>query len=572
MEWCRDIGENKPATTEITVITEESDLKALLGELNAFYQPEQEKCPWEKINPTTENTTFGYRQGLYFYNKGGQLLHRMTFTEKNGTASFNVYKGEQQLIKQYANSRPIGVLNGILQGIYDKWAQKYPMFYLATENIRSVLLLDNNTRESVVLASADDIAAFNDSLKQLKLQAPTAMPQGISICDGPCQEVRVSLYDGSLCVYHLYQGGIAAAAGSMDVDLMEKAYYQGGGSTYDQFLSSCHQLVEKKEHHISWLTMLEQKKVTVLEISRSAGASGGGTDTWNIETDSGEATVIIALLKRLEVPNGESKEFLPAQGEDRKYKLTFTMKNAEISVYIGEDRVAVGAKGYTGASYRPDREGMPRLLNRLEVFSRPINPPTGQESGEKYNPPLAKPVIYLYPEQEKQVNVQLNFSGKLTYTYPSYPQGGWNVVAQPDGTLTNLDDGSTHYYLFWEGVSNTDWKVEEGSVVAGKDTEAFLKATLFQMGLTPKEYNDFLVYWVPKMQENPYNVISFSEEQYQETARLTVTPKPDSLCRVFMLYRPLESPSGYENLPAQQFQTFKCSGFTVVEWGGKELA
>lgn len=82
MEWCRDIGENKPATTEITVITEESDLKALLGELNAFYQPEQEKCPWEKINPTTENTTFGYRQGLYFYNKGGQFLYRMTFTEK----------------------------------------------------------------------------------------------------------------------------------------------------------------------------------------------------------------------------------------------------------------------------------------------------------------------------------------------------------------------------------------------------------------------------------------------------------------------------------------------------------
>ena len=104
-------------------------------------------------------------------------------------------------------------------------------------------------------------------------------------------------------------------------------------------------------------------------------------------------------------------------------------------------------------------------------------------------------------------------------------------------------------------------------MVAGKDTEAFLKATLFQMGRTPKEYNDFLVYWVPKMQENPYNVISFSEEQYQETARLTVTPKPDSLCRVFMLYRPLESLSGYENLPAQQFQPFKRSGFTVVEWG-----
>ncbi len=80
------------------------------------------------------------------------------------------------------------------------------------------------------------------------------------------------------------------------------------------------------------------------------------------------------------------------------------------------------------------------------------------------------------------------------------------------------------------------------------------------------------MYWVPQMQDNPYNLISFSQKQYEETAKLTITPTPDSLCRVFMLYLPLESPEGYQSLPKQQFETFQRTGFTVLEWGGKALA
>ena len=51
----------------------------------------------------------------------------------------------------------------------------------------------------------------------------------------------------------------------------------------------------------------------------------------------------------------------------------------------------------------------------------------------------AKPVIYLYPEQETKVNVQLTFNGTLTSTYPTLPPEGWTVTAQPDGTLTDQD-------------------------------------------------------------------------------------------------------------------------------------
>ena len=38
------------------------------------------------------------------------------------------------------------------------------------------------------------------------------------------------------------------------------------------------------------------------------------------------------------------------------------------------------------------------------------------------------------------------------------------------------------------------------------------------MGLTPKEYNEFIVYWAPLLQNNPYNLISFQAKNYEELA------------------------------------------------------
>ena len=54
----------------------------------------------------------------------------------------------------------------------------------------------------------------------------------------------------------------------------------------------------------------------------------------------------------------------------------------------------------------------------------------------------AKPVIYLYPEEETAVTVKLDYAGALTCTYPAYGNG-WAVTACPDGTLTD-DAGQTY--------------------------------------------------------------------------------------------------------------------------------
>ena len=179
----------------------------------------------------------------------------------------------------------------------------------------------------------------------------------------------------------------------------------------------------------------------------------------------------------------------------------------------------------------------------------------------------AKPVIYLYPESETDVTVRLEYKGRLTCVYPAPdPDGAWRVTARPDGTLTDKQ-GREYSYLFWEGASDeTHPDFSRGFVVRGSDTAAFLREKLAYMGLAPREYNEFIVYWLPRMQDNPWNLIAFQGRNYTDSAPLTVTPRPDSVLRVFMAYRPLNAPV---SVPQQELTPFVRRGFTLVEWGGQ---
>ena len=84
----------------------------------------------------------------------------------------------------------------------------------------------------------------------------------------------------------------------------------------------------------------------------------------------------------------------------------------------------------------------------------------------------------------------------------------------------------------------------------------------------PHNLEQFIVYWLPFMQENAYNLISFQQENYTEQAKLDIQPAPDSVLRVFMAFHSLEKPI---EVKSQEFQPFERNGFTVVEWGGTEV-
>ncbi len=182
-------------------------------------------------------------------------------------------------------------------------------------------------------------------------------------------------------------------------------------------------------------------------------------------------------------------------------------------------------------------------------------------------PKHKKPVIYLYPQQQTDVSVKVNYKGNFTVTYPSY-KNEWNVTAYPDGKLINKADSMEYSYLFWEGEASEkeQQSYTNGFVVKGEDTHTFLQTKLKEIGLTPKEYNEFIVFWYPILKENKYNFIRFRVgKEYEEISTMNIIPKPDAMLRVFMDYKPVND---FYTVPIQSFPKFERKGFTVVEWGG----
>lgn len=186
----------------------------------------------------------------------------------------------------------------------------------------------------------------------------------------------------------------------------------------------------------------------------------------------------------------------------------------------------------------------------------------------EYGDGIAKPVIYLYPEKDMIVNVELDFNGRLTHTYPKYDKG-WMVYAKSDGTLYDKD-GNEYYALYWEGHEKEPFKIDEGFVIEGAKTTEFLEDALATLGLNRREANEFIIYWLPQMENNPYNLIHFSTEQYEEMAELKIMPEPETVIRVMMVFQPL---TDIIEIPKQDLSKMKKkrNGFTVVEWGGKKL-
>ena len=183
----------------------------------------------------------------------------------------------------------------------------------------------------------------------------------------------------------------------------------------------------------------------------------------------------------------------------------------------------------------------------------------------------AKPVIYLYPEKETNINIKLNFKGKLTTTYPEYNKG-WNVLAKPNGNLINLADNKQHKYLFWEGINdNNDVynNINEGFIVQGDSALVFLDSTLTKIGLNQFERNDFIVYWLPQMQKNKYNFVHFLVNSgCDKIAELNINPKPETEIRVYIILKKINKPY---KIPLQNIKKKVRKGYTIVEWGGSEL-
>ena len=182
------------------------------------------------------------------------------------------------------------------------------------------------------------------------------------------------------------------------------------------------------------------------------------------------------------------------------------------------------------------------------------------------------PIIYLYDDECREATVKLDLDGELTCTYPTY-NDGWTVKTSPDGTLTDAN-GRKYEYLFWEADIKMDPDTSRGFCVKNSDTAAFLERALAELGLSDTEANTFIMYWLPIMEENPYNMIYFQTDVYENAAKLEVTPTPDTIVRVNMFFQASDK---YVEIEEQDLSSMNPSldereGFVVVEWGGEYMS
>ena len=180
-----------------------------------------------------------------------------------------------------------------------------------------------------------------------------------------------------------------------------------------------------------------------------------------------------------------------------------------------------------------------------------------------------KPIIYLYPEEEKEISVELGNKDLITCSYPKYISG-WNVNAKPNGDLIDLDTNRNLYSLYYESENIKQYKIEDyGFVVEGEKTAEFLEEKLAILGLTDREAEEFIVYWLPKLEANKYNYIRFAEaEEIDYNMPLIITPEPDTTIRVLMTYKGLNEKI---DVKEQELKQVERIGYTAVEWGGTEI-
>lgn len=204
-------------------------------------------------------------------------------------------------------------------------------------------------------------------------------------------------------------------------------------------------------------------------------------------------------------------------------------------------------------------------IDNIEKYGRPEN----RININDVFTTIDKPIIYLYPTEETGVSVKLLKSENLTCSYPKY-QDGWNVLAEPNGVLKDLRTNRNLYSLYYESESDINFKVDnEGFVIKGEDSAKFLEEKLAILGLNEKEAEEFIVYWLPRLEANKYNYIRFATlDEINANMPLEINPNPDSIIRIMMTFKGLDNPI---DVKEQELVTPERNGFVAVEWGGTEI-
>ncbi|EJD48454.1 hypothetical protein AURDEDRAFT_85731 [Auricularia subglabra TFB-10046 SS5] len=231
-----------------------------------------------------------------------------------------------------------------------------------------------------------------------------------------------------------------------------------------------------------------------------------------------------------------------------------------------------------------------------------------------------KPVIYLFTPTVMSARVELALVPEWEFSaiYPVAPVSelkngmtitAWDVDVQADGTMLDQRTSAEVSYLYWEATTTIPCRPPspppEGELVAGfkpfnpaqtdvspsnsvllnvPDVPAYLDAALTAMTLPTEARTSFITYWLPAILRHKQIALRFlPQEEYEPAAPLKVTPVPDIVTRVFMLFRGVDPdppllewsthlPTDWASIiGVDTARALEPSLFRVLEWGGMEV-
>lgn len=179
------------------------------------------------------------------------------------------------------------------------------------------------------------------------------------------------------------------------------------------------------------------------------------------------------------------------------------------------------------------------------------------------NHPVArKPNIYIYPEKEISLNVNISFpkGGSVITSIPAYNEG-WNIKVDSTGKIDK-----TYDYLFYESTQPDNWQYRTGWIIKKDSLMDFFQENMSAYGFNSKEIKDFTDYWIPKFNTYKYYLIYPQiKVMIDNLVLVNYSTKPDDILRLFYTVKGANEKQIMNN-PAI-ITNFKREGFHVAEWG-----
>ncbi|MBK8805626.1 MAG: hypothetical protein IPO21_02805 [Bacteroidales bacterium] len=175
---------------------------------------------------------------------------------------------------------------------------------------------------------------------------------------------------------------------------------------------------------------------------------------------------------------------------------------------------------------------------------------------------VKKPNIYIYPSEQIDLTVKLNFpmGGKVVASIPDYGKG-WNITVDTSGMINN-----TYSFLFYESKQPDIWQRSYGWNVQTDKLESFFRQNMTDYGFKGREIEDFIEYWIPRLNDyTSYSIYPQTQSLIEEVIQLDFSKQPENILRLFYVVE--GSNQLKDNLTIPTIDSFKREGYFATEWG-----